>query len=109
MSSKKAVEYIELEKYGEEGVMALASETPIETGRTANSWYYTIEKDQNGKTFLNFMNNNFNQGINIAVLIQIGHATRDGKWLAGEDYINPAIQPIFDKIAREKWGEITRL
>lgn len=97
-----------LDRYGREGVAALMSATPVDTGTTANSWYYTIER-KNGSSSIIFHNSNVEDGVLIAVIIQYGHGTRTGGWVQGRDYINPAIQPIFDKIATEAWREVTKL
>lgn len=97
-----------LSKYGQMGVSALASATPTDTGLTASSWYYEIEH-QNGGITLSFKNSNINKGVNIAVILQYGHGTGTGGWVAGRDYINPAIQPVFDKIAEDAWREVTNL
>lgn len=97
----------ELDKYGKEGVEALSSATPIDTGKTANSWYYQIER-KDGMLSISFYNSNINDGVPIAVILQYGHGTRNGGWVEGRDYINPAIQPIFDKIANDAWEEVTR-
>ena len=97
-----------LDKYGREGVAALASATPVESGKTASSWYYEITN--NGQTAkISFYNSNVNKGVPISIIIQYGHGTRNGGWVEGRDYINPAIQPIFDRIAEEIWREVTRL
>ena len=98
----------DLDKYGREGVAALASATPVDTGLTASSWYYEIKR-QNGVVALNFCNSNVNNGIPIAIILQYGHGTRNGGWIEGRDYINPAIQPIFDRIANDAWREVTKL
>lgn len=97
-----------LDKYGRAGVAALSSATPVNTGKTANSWYYEIER-QNGSVSIVFKNSNINQGVPIAVILQYGHGTGSGGWVQGRDYINPAIQPIFDEIANEAWREVTKL
>ena len=97
-----------LEKYGKEGVAALASATPIDSGETANSWYYEIVRT-NGYYTITFANSNIQNGVPIAIILQYGHGTRNGGWVQGRDYINPAIQPIFDKIANEAWKEVTKL
>lgn len=97
-----------LEKYGVEGVSALSAATPVDTGLTANSWYYRIDQT-NTSTSLIFCNSNVNKGVPIAIILQYGHGTRNGGWVEGRDYINPALQPIFDKISKEAWGEVTRL
>ena len=95
-----------LDKYGREGVAALASATPVDSGLTANSWSYKIER-QNGSVSISFHNSNINKGVPIAIILQYGHGTRNGGWVEGRDYINPAIQPIFDKIADAAWKEVT--
>lgn len=97
-----------LDRYGREGVVALSSATPIDTGKTANSWYYKISR-QNGSASITFYNSNINEGVPIAIILQYGHGTRDGGWVNGRDYINPAIRPIFDKIANDAWREMTKL
>ena len=97
-----------LDKYGREGVAALASATPVGTGKTASSWYYEIKR-QNGSVSLEFKNSNIKDGVPIAVILQYGHGTGTGGWVQGRDYINPAIQPIFDKIADSAWKEVTKI
>lgn len=97
-----------LEQYGKAGVAALASATPVDTGVTASSWYYTIER-KNGSYRINFCNSNIQNGVPIAIILQYGHGTRNGGWVEGRDYINPAIQPIFDKITQDAWREVTKL
>ena len=94
-----------LRPYGEKGVRALASATPEDTGNTAGSWYYDIRKNKASYS-LQFMNSNVNKGIPIAILIQYGHATRNGGFVQGRDYINPALQPIFDEMANDIWREV---
>ena len=106
--AKEAVKIGDLDKYGKEGVAALASATPTETGKTASSWYYQIKR-QNGSVSIEFNNSNINKGVPIAVILQYGHGTGTGGWVQGRDYINPAIQPIFDKIAENAWTEVTKL
>lgn len=95
-----------LDKYGKMGVEALSKATPIDTGRTAESWRYEIQNGPNGAS-LSFHNDNINGYVNIAIILQYGHGTGTGGWVEGRDYINPAIQPIFDKIADEAWKEVT--
>lgn len=97
-----------LNKYGEEGVSALASATPVDTGLTASSWQYKINR-QKGSVSISFENTNVNNGECIAILLQYGHGTRNGGYVQGRDYINPAIQPLFDRIAEEAWKEVTRV
>ena len=96
-----------LDDYGKEGVAALASATPIDSGNTANSWYYKIERDKSSASIA-FYNSNIQNGVPIAIILQYGHGTNHGGWVEGRDYINPAIQPVFDKIANEAWKEVTR-
>lgn len=105
---KEAAKIGVLDKYGQEGVAALASATPVDSGKTANSWYYEIKR-QNGLVSIEFKNANINKGVNIAIILQYGHGTGTGGWVQGRDYINPAIQPIFDKIADDAWKEVTKL
>ena len=105
---KQNVDISTFEKYGKKGVAALASATPVDSGLTANSWYYKIEKTD-GSISLLFCNSNIQNGVPIAVILQYGHGTRNGGWIQGRDYINPAIQPIFDQIVKEAWGEVTKL
>lgn len=104
---KRVVRLSDLDKYGREGVSALASATPIDTGLTASSWYYEIT-NANGSVSINFYNSNIQNGVPIAIILQYGHGTRNGGWVQGRDYINPAIQPIFDKIANNAWEEVTK-
>ena len=106
--TKEAVKLEDLDRFGKAGVSALASATPVETGLTANSWYYKIERD-NGSAAISFHNSNIQNGVPIAIILQYGHGTRNGGWVQGRDYINPAIQPIFDQIANEAWKEVTEL
>ena len=96
-----------LDRYGKEGVAALASATPIDSGITANSWYYKIDRN-NSSVSITFYNSNIQNGVPIAIILQYGHGTNHGGWVEGRDYINPAIQPVFDKIANEAWKEVTR-
>ena len=106
--AKEAAKIGILDKYGKEGVAALASATPTETGKTANSWYYEVE-NQNGSAKITFNNSNINEGVPIAIILQYGHGTGTGGWVQGRDYINPAVQPLFDRIAEEAWKEVTKL
>lgn len=106
--AKEAVRLGDLDKYGREGVAALASATPVESGQTANSWYYEIE-NRSGSATISFHNSNIQNGVPIAIILQYGHGTGTGGWVQGRDYINPAIQPIFDKIVKEAWKEVTKL
>ena len=96
------------DKYGREGVAALASATPVDTGLTASSWRYEIET-RNGRTTISFLNSKIQNGVPIAIILQYGHGTRNGGWVQGRDYINPAIQPVFDRITNDAWREVTKL
>lgn len=99
---------IDFEKYAKEGVRALSAATPVDTGLTASSWYYEI-KQENGRVAISFCNSNIQNGVPIAIILQYGHGTNHGGWVEGRDYINPAIQPIFDKITKDAWKEVTTL
>lgn len=94
-----------LRKYGEKGVQALQQATPKDTGKTAASWSYRVEKS-NGSYSIVWSNSNTNNYVNIAVILQYGHATGTGGYVRGIDYINPAMKPIFDEIARDAWQEV---
>ena len=105
---KKAVKVSDLDRFGKAGVAALASATPVKSGLTANSWYYETEiKD--GAATITFNNSNIQNGVPIAIILQYGHGTNNGGWVQGRDYINPAIQPVFDKSANDAWREVTKL
>ena len=104
---KNVIHIGELDKYGRAGVEALASATPVDSRLTADSWYYKIEHD-NGVARLGFYNSNVNDGVPIAIILQYGHATGTGGWVEGRDYINPAIQPVFDEIASKAWEEVIK-
>lgn len=95
-----------LEKYGKRGVEALAAATPVRTGRTASSWNYEIE-EKDGKITLAWTNSHIEKNVNIALILQYGHATRNGGYVMGIDYINPALKPIFDAMAVEAWKEVS--
>ena len=103
--AKEAVKLGNLDKYGKAGVKALESATPMDSGLTANSWYYTIERNDNTVS-INFHNSNIQNGIPIAIILQYGHGTGTGGWVEGRDYINPAIQPIFDNLVKDAWEVI---
>lgn len=106
--AQKGIDVRGLEKYGQAGVAALASVTPIDTGETANSWYYQIEQKK-GSVSISFYNSNIQNGVLVAILLQYGHGTNNGGWVQGQDYINPAVQPIFDKIVNDAWREVTNV
>lgn len=106
--ARESVKLGDLDRYGREGVSALESATPVDTGLTAKSWSYNIE-NKNGSVTISFNNSNIQNGVPIAIILQYGHGTRNGGFVQGRDYINPAIQPIFDKIAENAWKEVTKL
>lgn len=97
-----------LNEYGNEGVRALLSATPKDSGKTASSWDYRIEQKA-GTYSIIWTNSNVNNGVNIAIILQYGHGTRNGGYVQGRDYINPAIKPVMDKIAEAVWKEVTSL
>lgn len=105
--AKEAVHLGNLDKYGREGVAALSSATPVDSGLTASSWYYEIT-NKNGIARISFYNSNIQNGVPIAIILQYGHGTGTGGWVEGIDYINPAVRPVFDKIAETAWREVTR-
>lgn len=96
-----------MNQFGKEGVSALATATPSRSGLTSKSWNYEVTRKGNNWK-ITWTNSNVNKGANIAVLIQYGHGTRNGGYVVGRDYINPAIRPVFDKIAQKAWKEVTR-
>jgi hypothetical protein len=105
---KDAARFSVLDKYGSQGVAALSAATPVESGETAGSWGYEITRNS-GSAKITFVNTNVNQGVPIAIILQYGHGTGTGGWVEGRDYINPAIQPIFDKIVEDAWREVTKV
>lgn len=105
--AKQTIRIGDLDRYGREGVAALASATPVGSGQTANSWYYEIKRSQ-GSITITFNNSHVNAGVPIAIILQYGHGTGTGGWVEGRDYINPAIRPVFDKIANDAWREVTK-
>lgn len=97
-----------LERFGQRGVTALSAATPIESGQTANSWSYDIIQNDDTISIV-WNNDHIVKGVNIAVILQYGHGTRNGGWVQGRDYINPALRPIFDELAEAAWREVTRI
>jgi len=97
--------YAELSRYGQMGVDALSNATPVDTSLTANSWGYRIIKDRK-RPGIQWYNKNIESGIPVAILIQYGHATGTGGYVAGRDFINPAMRPVFDKIADDIWKKV---
>lgn len=106
--AKKGIRLSSLDRFGRQGVAALASATPVDSGETANSWDYKIE-NQNGVVKIVFLNHNIVNGVPIAIILQYGHGTRNGGYVQGRDYINPAIQPVFDQLADYAWKEVTKV
>jgi hypothetical protein len=107
MLNRNSEVYGNLKVYAQKGVAALSAATPVDTGETANSWGYKITMTGNEYT-ITWTNKNVNDGANIAILLQYGHATGTGGYVSGYDYINPAIRPIFDEIKTEVWANITK-
>lgn len=105
---KEVVKLGDLDRYGKAGVDALASATPKDSGLTASSWTYEIIRS-NGSVSIRFNNTHINKGVPIAIILQYGHGTKNGGWVEGIDYINPAIQPLFNQIADDAWKEVTKL
>lgn len=105
---KQGVRQELLNKYGQMGVNALSSATPVASGLTSASWSYEIQNGTNGSS-ITFLNSNINKGVNIALILQYGHGTGTGGWVQGRDYINPAIKPVFDQLAEEAWKEVSNL
>jgi len=103
--SKMNVESI-LKRYGQEGVNALMLHTPIETGLAATSWYYQVEA-KDGNYTISWLNHDVEGGFPVVVMLQYGYATGTGGYVHGRDFINPAMKPIFDKIADEVWRVVT--
>ena len=100
-----------LDKYGKMGVEALSFNTPKDTGLTAASWSYKIDRPSKDVIEIAWYNSNMiykNNQVSVAVLLQYGHGTRNGGWVEGRDYINPAMRPIFDQIAEDAWKEVIK-
>ena len=103
--AKRGINLKSLKKYAIEGVEALKSNTPVDTGLTAESWYYEMT-NENGKIKISFCNSNIQNGVPIAIILQYGHVTGNGGWVEGRDYINPSIQPLFDELVKKAWKEV---
>lgn len=102
----KKIDLSSLDRFGQEGVEALQRATPKDTGLTADSWYYEIV-EENGSITVRWLNSNVvNDWCNVAIILQYGHATGNGGYVEGIDYINPALHPVFDKIAKNAWKEV---
>lgn len=98
--------YSNLAQYGEMGKNALSAATPTETGLAASSWDYEIDQNGSGCT-ITWTNSDIENGFNVIIGLQYGHGTGTGGWVAGRDFINPAIRPVFDQIADAVWKEVT--
>lgn len=96
-----------LDAYGRRGIQALRDATPMDTGKTADSWDYEIVR-RGEKVSIIWKNSNINNGVPIAIILQYGHGTRNGGYVTGVDYINPALKPVFNAIERDIWGEVTK-
>ena len=104
----KSRDYIKvLDKFGQQGVTALSGATPTRSGKTASSWDYEVLVSGGGVT-LQWTNSNINNGVSIAIILQYGHGTRNGGYVVGRDYINPAMRPLFDKMADEAWKAVIK-
>lgn len=102
---KMGLGIVDFDSYGRRGVEELKKYTPVDTGETAASWYYKINIGKE-KTTISFHNDNIVDNVPIAVILQYGHATKNGSWVEGIDYINPAIKPLFEKLADDAWREV---
>ena len=94
------------DKYGKRGVEALRSSTPVDSGKTSDSWYYEVT-GQNNRVVIYWNNSNINDGVNVAMILQYGHGTQNGHFVKGIDYINPALKNVFEELANEAWKELT--
>lgn len=94
-----------LERYAQQGVEALSNATPIKTGKTASSWDYEIIQNKSSLSVV-WINRNINKGVNIALILQLGHGTKNGGYVVGIDYINPALRPVFEQLADAAWKEV---
>ena len=106
--AKSVVKLSKLDEYGRRGVDALASATPVDSGKTAQSWSYKIRREKNSVAIEFYNSNMTSDNVPVAILLQYGHATRGGGYVEGIDYINPAIQPLFRQIAEDAWREVTK-
>ncbi len=104
---RQSVIYDALKQCGEAGVVTLEKNTPVYTGRLQNSWYYTIDQ-KNGKATITWCNRDIEHGMNVVLLLVYGHGTKSGKWVAGRDFVTPAIQPIFDQMINTVWKEVAK-
>lgn len=104
----KSRDYLKvLDKFGQQGVTALSGATPTRSGKTASSWDYEVLVS-GGSITIQWTNSNINNGVSIAIILQYGHGTRNGGYVVGRDYINPAMRPLFDKMADEAWKAVIK-
>ena len=106
--ASKAIDLSILDKYGKMGVAALAAATPVDSGKTSKSWRYEISRTSKSAT-ITFLNSNIQNGVPIAIILQYGHGSRNGGYVQGQDYINPALEPVFKRLSDEAWKEVTKL
>lgn len=106
LKSKGRDNFAGLDKFGKEGVLALRRATPVDSGLTRDSWQYRIVKSRT-RPAIEWYNTNMINGTSVAILLQYGHGTGTGGYVRGRDYINPAMKPVFDRIAAEFWKEVT--
>lgn len=106
-NAPRAISSIDFNHYGKLGVDALRDATPKNTGLTSESWTYEITRKEDRVT-ISFHNTNVQNGVPIAIILQYGHGTKNGGWVQGRNYINPAIQPIFDKLANDAWEVVSK-
>lgn len=97
-----------LNKYGEKGVEALSNATPQYTGLASSCWYYRINRPKRHTITLSFYNDDIENGYSVVLLLQYGHGTKNGSYVQGVDFINPALRPVFEELAFEAWKEVTR-
>lgn len=97
--------YSDLDSLARVGVDALSQATPVDTGLAQSSWYYDIQEDSTRIT-INWRNDNIEDGASVVLLVQYGHGTRGGGYVAGRDFINPAIQPVMDMIEENVWEKV---
>ncbi len=105
-NTKKKMNLACLDAYGRRGVAALSAATPVDTGLTSRSWYYEIKRGANTISLI-FCNSNIQNGVPIAIILHYGHGTRNGGYVQGTEYINSAMKPVFESLAKEAWGEVT--
>lgn len=107
LNNIKTLNIRNLSSLAEKGVIALTNASPMDSGLMKHSWNYNIEQ-KNGVVTINWTNSDIEGGCNVAILVQYGHGTKDGKYVKGVDFINPALKPIFDEIANDVWKEVNK-